>query len=209
MSHLTHLQNGLDQLDCPLDSAQQQQLLDFVALLDKWNKTYNLTAVRDPADMLGQHILDSLSIRPYLHGDHILDVGTGPGLPGIPLAIAEPSKHFVLLDSNSKKTRFMMQAVAELKLANVKVVHARIEAFTTDQAFTSIVSRAFATLADFIKGCQHLCSDNTVLLAMKGKHPADEIAELPMTWAIKAEHELKVPGVTGERRLLEISHDQK
>jgi 16S rRNA (guanine527-N7)-methyltransferase len=198
------LQAGLEQLNCPLESSQQQQLLDFVALLDKWNRVYNLTAVRTPAGMLGQHILDSLSILPYLHGDCILDVGTGAGLPGIPLAIAQPGRSFLLLDSNSKKTRFMKQAVVELKLKNVVVVQARIEAFTSDQAFTSIVSRAFASMADFIYGCAHLCQPQTVLLAMKGKHPADEILTMPSTWQISAEHELQLPGVEGERRLLEI-----
>lgn len=201
------LQAGLDQLDCSLSNTQLQQLLAFVALLEKWNKTYNLTAVRKPADMLGQHLLDSLSILPYLHGSEILDVGTGPGLPGIPLAIAEPDKHFVLVDSNSKKTRFMTQAVAELKLDNVEVVHTRIEAYATDQVFTTIVSRAFATLGDFINGCAHLCASETILLAMKGKHPADEIAELPMTWTIKAEHELQLPGIDAERRVLELGQN--
>lgn len=198
------LKAGLQTLGCSLDESQQQLLLDFVALLDKWNKTYNLTAVRDPAEMISQHILDNLSIRPYLYGDSILDVGTGPGLPGIPLAIVEPEKKFVLLDSNSKKTRFMTQAVAELKLKNIKVVQARIESFTSDQAFTSIVSRAFSSLTDFINGCEHLCQQQTVLLAMKGRHPVDEIAAMPSTWQINAEHELHVPDVEGERRVLEI-----
>ncbi len=200
----TPLQAGLDRLGCALADTQLEQLLGFVALLEKWNKTYNLTAVRKPADMLGQHLLDSLSILPYLHGNNILDVGTGPGLPGIPLAIAKPLGRFVLLDSNSKKTRFMTQAVAELKIDNVEVVHARIESFKTDQVFTTIVSRAFATLSDFINGCAHLCVNETVLLAMKGKHPADEIAELPMTWKVRAEHELQVPGIDAERRVLEL-----
>lgn len=200
---------GLEQLNCPLEQHQHQQLLQYVTLLDKWNQAYNLTAVRDPAQMLGQHILDSLSVRPYLNGKYVLDVGTGPGLPGIPLAIAEPEHQFVLLDSNSKKTRFMTQAVAELKLKNIEVVQSRIESFTSDQAFTTIVSRAFSTLADFINGCAHLCSPDTVLLAMKGKHPVDEIAALPMTWQIKAEHELNVPGVDAKRCVLEIIQNPK
>lgn len=195
---------GLQALGCPLLQDQQQQLLDFVALLHKWNKVYNLTAVRDPAEMIGQHILDSLSIRPCLRGEYILDVGTGAGLPGIPLALVEPGKTFVLLDSNSKKTRFMKQAVAELKIKNITVVQARIEAFTSDQAFTSIVSRAFASMADFINGCEHLCQPHTVLLAMKGKHPADEILTMPSTWQISAERILQVPGVEAERRILEL-----
>lgn len=200
----SRLQQGLKSLGYILDESQQRQLLDLLVLLNKWNRVYNLTAVRNPAEMLSQHIFDSLSIRPFLHGHQILDVGSGAGLPGLPLAIAEPQRQFVLLDSNSKKTRFMNQAVAELKLANVQVRQARVEEYRPEHVFTSIVSRAFATLADFINGCAHLCSPETVLLAMKGRHPADEIAALPDTWEIRAEHELHVPGVAGERRLLEI-----
>jgi 16S rRNA (guanine527-N7)-methyltransferase len=198
------LQQGLDSLQCLLGDTGQGQLLQLVDLLDKWNRVYNLTAIRNPADMLAQHIFDSLSIRPFLHDDHILDVGSGAGLPGLPLAIAEPQREFVLLDSNSKKTRFINQAIAELQLANVSVVQARVEAYRPDASFSCIVSRAFATLGDFINGCAHLCSQETVLLAMKGRHPQDEIAAMPDTWVVSAEHELSVPGVTGERRCLEI-----
>lgn len=198
------LLSGLKQLGCPLDPGQQRLCLEFIALLDKWNRVYNLTAIREPEKMIGQHLLDSLSVRPYLQGTRILDVGAGAGLPGIPLAIAEPDRQFVLLDSNAKKTRFMTHAISHLHLANAEVVHTRIESFSSDQPFTTIVSRAFASLADFVHGCEHLCSDSTLLLAMKGRHPADEITALPRTWQIKAEHELKVPGLNAERRVLEI-----
>ena len=204
MSFSHTLQTGLAQLDCVLDAAQQQQLLDYLALLDKWNRAYNLTAVRDPLKMVPLHLLDSLSIRPYLQGQQVLDVGTGAGLPGIPLAVAEPDRQFVLLDSNGKKTRFVLQAAQALGLNNVEVVQSRIETYTAVQPFDSIMSRAFATLADFIQGCAHLLAPGGQLLAMKGKHPADELAALPAGWQCSAEHVLKVPGIEAERRLLKI-----
>ncbi|MGD8514436.1 MAG: 16S rRNA (guanine(527)-N(7))-methyltransferase RsmG [Granulosicoccaceae bacterium] len=204
MSLSDSLQDGLAQLGCALGAAQQQQLLEYLALLDKWNRAYNLTAVRVPADMVPQHLLDSLSIRPYLYGEHVLDVGTGAGLPGIPLAVAEPDRQFVLLDSNGKKTRFVLQAAATLGLHNVEVVHGRIEGYEAAQPFDTIMSRAFATLADFINGCAHLLAPHGHLLAMKGKHPADELAQLPGGWQCMAEHELAVPGIAAERRVLEI-----
>jgi 16S rRNA (guanine527-N7)-methyltransferase len=204
MSLSDSLNAGLAQLKCVLDVGQQQQLLDYLALLARWNRAYNLTAVRDPARMMPLHLLDSLSIRPFLDGERVLDVGTGAGLPGIPLAVAEPRRQFVLLDSNGKKTRFVLQAVTTLGLQNVEVVQSRVEHYKSDSLFDTIMSRAFATLADFIQGCSHLLAPQGQLLAMKGKHPADELASLPDGWQCAAEHELVVPGVEAERRLLKI-----
>lgn len=207
MSLLAPLRSGLAHLGCVLDDAQQQQLLDYLALLDKWNHTYNLTAVRNPVDMLPQHLFDSLSIRPLLLGRRVLDVGSGAGLPGIPLAVAEPGRQFVLLDSNGKKTRFLFHVVTSLGLDNVDVVQGRVESFEALWPFDTIVSRAFASLADFINGCGRLLAADGQLLAMKGRHPAAELAELSGLapgWVVQAEHELQVPGVDAERRVLQI-----
>jgi 16S rRNA (guanine527-N7)-methyltransferase len=190
-------------MQCALDGDQQSALLGYLALLEKWNKVYNLTAVRDPAQMVPQHLLDALSIRPYLHGERILDVGTGAGLPGIPLAIAEPQREFVLLDSALKRTRFVTQAVAELGLKNVEVVQARIEDYQPTALFDTITSRAFTATGDFVAATGHLLADNGRLLAMKGKLPEQEINSLPDQWVCEV-HKLAVPGVIGERHILLI-----
>jgi 16S rRNA (guanine527-N7)-methyltransferase len=190
-------------MQCALDGDQQAALLAYLALLEKWNKVYNLTAVRDPAQMVPQHLLDALSIRPYLFGTRILDVGTGAGLPGIPLAIAEPDRDFVLLDSALKRTRFVTQAVGELGLQNVEVVQARVEDFQPARLFDTITSRAFTATEDFVTATAHLLVANGRLLAMKGKLPEQEINKLPKQWTCEA-HKLVVPGVVGERHVLQI-----
>ena len=197
-------------LECPLDV--QAQLLDYVRLLDKWNRVYNLTAVRDPAEMVTRHILDSLTVFPFLDrslkGERILDVGTGAGLPGIPLALlsaqTHPERRFVLLDSNSKKTRFMQQAVAELGLDNVQVVHARTEAFQSEQGqgFDVVVSRAFASVADMLAGAGRHCTPEGVILAMKGADPAAELVDLDTGFVVEQVHRLVVPGLDEERHLV-------
>lgn len=206
MSLASALAQGLQTMQCALDGDQQSALLGYISLLEKWNKVYNLTAVRDPAQMVPQHLLDALSIRPYLSGKHILDVGTGAGLPGIPLAIAEPERKFVLLDSAMKRTRFVTQAVGELGLKNVEVVQARIEDYQPKALFDTITSRAFTATSDFVAATGHLLADNGQLLAMKGKLPQQEINSLPKQWACEA-HKLAVPGVVGERHVLLIKQN--
>lgn len=206
MSLANALAQGLHAMQCDLDGDQQSALLAYLSLLEKWNKVYNLTAVRDPEQMVPQHLLDALSIRPYLSGKRILDVGTGAGLPGIPLAIAEPEYEFVLLDSALKRTRFVTQAVGELGLKNVEVVQSRIADYQPAELFDTITSRAFTATEDFVAATGHLLADKGQLLAMKGKLPEQEINNLPDQWSCKA-HKLDVPGVVGERHLLVIKQN--
>ena len=161
----TLLQQGCDDLEVCIAASQRQQLLEYVALLAKWNKAYNLTAVRDEAQMVVRHLLDSLAVVPYLTGKRLIDVGTGAGLPGIPLAILFPEREFHLLDSNGKKTRFLTQVKNELGLTNLQVVNSRVEAFEPGQPFDGITSRAFASLADFTQLTRHLGTEQTRWLA--------------------------------------------
>ena len=149
--HAQELIQGAQQLNIALSESQQEQLLQYLGLLIKWNKAYNLTAVRNPDEMVSRHLLDSLSVVDCVqkYGDHWLDVGSGGGMPGVPLAILFPERQFTLLDSNGKKTRFLTQVKLELKLDNLQVIHSRVEAYTPEQAFTGIISRAFSSLEDF------------------------------------------------------------
>jgi 16S rRNA (guanine527-N7)-methyltransferase len=201
------LSNGLRQssLAQPLDEKQQAKLIKYVELLDKWNKTYNLTAVRKPEQMVTRHLLDSLTICPYLRGKSILDVGTGAGLPGIPLAITFPKRHFTLLDSNNKKTRFVVQAVSELELPNVDVVQSRVEEYKPDTLFDTITTRAYSAIGVMVEQTSHLMAKDGVFLAMKGANPIAEIDELSSNFAVKESHVINVPGLEEERHLLEIS----
>ncbi len=201
------LKAGLDALALELDAGQQEQLLAFLGLLAKWNQAYNLTAVREPGEMVSRQLLDSLSVLPWVQADHLLDVGAGGGLPGIPLAIALPQRRFTLLDSNSKKTRFLTQCVLELKLANVEVIHGRAEACEPGVQYRQISSRAFTALANLVHWCGHLLAEDGEFLAMKGQFPDDEVAALPAGWRVRAHHPLQVPGCTGERHLLIIDRD--
>lgn len=203
-AHAAELARGAAQLGVQLTSAQQEQLLAYLALLIKWNKAYNLTAVRDPDEMVSRHLLDSLSIVAFVRaaGDNWLDVGSGGGMPGIPLAILFPERRFTTLDSNGKKTRFQTQVKLELKLANLEVVHSRVEEFRPAQPFAGIVSRAFSSLADFAHWTRHLGDADTRWLAMKGQYPHDELAALPADFRVEAEHVLQVPGCQGQRHLL-------
>ena len=200
------LSKGLRQLNLAqsLDEKQQSSLIKYVELLDKWNKTYNLTAVRKPEQMVTRHLLDSLSICPYIRGKHILDVGTGAGLPGIPLAIMFPDKQFTLLDSNNKKTRFVTQAVSELELPNVDVVQSRVENFQFPELFDTITTRAYSAIGEMVKQTSHLLASGGVFLAMKGVNPVAEIDEMSEKYAVKENHVIKVPGLEEERHLLEI-----
>ena len=207
--HAQELTQGAKQLNVVLSEQQQEQLLQYLGLLIKWNKAYNLTAVRNPDEMVSRHLLDSLSVVEYVqqYGDNWLDVGSGGGMPGVPLAIIFPERKLTLLDSNGKKTRFLTQVKLELGLHNLEVIHSRAEAFTPEQAFSGIISRAFSSLADFSNWTRHLGNLQTRWLAMKGVQPDDELQALPDDFVLDACHTLKVPGCQGQRHLL-ILHRQ-
>ena len=197
------LEAGLRQLG--LDAALAEPLLAYLALLARWNATYNLTAIRDPREMLVKHLLDSLAMHAHLDGIGTLaDLGTGPGLPGIPLAIARPGLQVTLVESNGKKARFLREAVRQLKLGNAGVVESRIEAFDAPGRFDAITARALATLPQILALGGHLLGAGGRLLAMKGVYPADEIAALPDGWVLAATHPLRVPGLDADRHLAEI-----
>jgi len=200
---MTTLADGLERLGLALPAAAQQKLLDYVALVQKWNKVYNLTAVRDSEKMLTHHLLDSLAVAPHVaQAQTLLDVGSGAGLPGIPLAIALPGTHFTLLDSNHKKAAFLRQAVMELRLVNVTVVCERAEKVQLKQQFNVVVSRAFSDLPEFVERAGRLVAAGGTLLAMKGVHPADEIAHLNGDFQLSGVTPLKVPGLDAERHLV-------
>lgn len=195
---------GVNALGLTLNDDQLSLLCDFVGLLDKWNKAYNLTAVRDVNQMVPMHILDSLAIAPLITGATLLDVGTGPGLPGIPLAIAQPQRQFVLLDSNIKKTRFVQQAVLELGLPNVQVMHARVEEYQPSAPFDTVTARAFAPLARMLPQVGgHVAADGCVL-AMKSQRADEELEQAPQGWRLEETIELEVPGVLGARCALRL-----
>lgn len=198
---LAKLDRLLAQTDLNLSSGQKQQLLDFVALLDKWNKAYNLTSVRDPNEMVVKHIMDSLVVSPHLHGEQFIDVGTGPGLPGIPLAITHPEKQFVLLDSLGKRITFIKNAVRQLGLNNVEAVQSRVEAYQGRQ-FDGVLSRAFASLKDMTDWCYHLPNASGRFYALKGQYHAEELAEISKPVALVDVIKLTVPELVGERHLV-------
>jgi len=193
---------GLEEMGLDLDPATQSSLLSYVALMQKWNKVYNLTAVRDPEKMVTQHLLDSLAVLPHLVGRRVIDVGTGPGLPGIPLALVNPALEVTLLDSNHKKTSFLRQACLELGLNNTTVVCERVEAWRPEEKYDVVISRAFSDLAEFASLALHLCSDTGLMLAMKGIYPYEELTRLPATVALQGVELLKVPGLDAERHLV-------
>ena len=193
--------------DAPPPAVLAEPLLAFLKLLVKWNKAYNLTAVRDPAQMVGQHLLDSLAVARLVKPARVLDAGTGAGLPGIPLALALPGCHFTLLDSNAKKTRFVTQVVAELKLFNVTVVQSRVEEFAPAQRFSTVVSRAFASIDEMLRRTGHLCDKHGVILAMKGRFPDAELQTLPAGFRVEAVYPLTVPGLQAERHVVILQSD--
>ena len=200
--------SGLNSLDCILDEAQVAKLKQYVDLLNRWNKTYNLTSVRDPKDMIPLHIFDSLIVADLIKGDNCLDVGSGGGLPTIPLAIMQPERQFSALDTNGKKTRFIQQAVIELGLKNVQVVHERVEKWQADTPFDAIISRAFASIHDFVSSSSMHLADGGTMYAMKGQYPTAEMQYLPKDFMLSNSHELRVPSVEGERHLLEITREK-
>ncbi len=196
-------------VDLQLDPALETPLLDYLSLLLRWNRTYNLTAVRDPHEMITKHLLDSLAMHPYVDGlaragGALADLGTGAGLPGIPLAIAKPGLRVTLVESAGKKARFMREAVRQLKLADVQVAESRIEALDMPGAFDAITARALATLPLLVEWGGPLLKPDGRLLAMKGVEPAEEIAALPAGWAVEAVHPLRVPGLPAQRHLVVV-----
>lgn len=187
-----------------LDASARDALIDYILLLARWNRSFNLTAVRDPLSMVPRHLLDSLAVLPHLHVGPVLDAGTGAGLPGIPLAIARPDLAFTLLDANGKKTRFVRQAVITLGLDNVDVVQHRLEAYRPERKFATMVARALAATADLVRASRHLCADGGTLLAMKGRTADAETVALGNPAVAIAIHSLSVPFLDGERTLIEM-----
>lgn len=183
-------------------------LARFLRLLDKWNKAFNLTAVRDPQEMIARHVLDSISAQPYLHGVSILDVGTGAGLPGIPLALVDPLRQFSLLDSGGKKVRFVRHAVGELAIGNVSVVHERVEDYEPADSFDTVLCRAFTSTGDFARRCGHLAAGGGRLVAMKGRFPEQELSSLPVGWEAVDVAAIHVPGLAGERHMVVLQRHE-
>lgn len=192
---------GTQDLGLTLTSHQQDQLLAYLELLQKWNSAYNLTAVREPSQMVTRHLLDSLAIAPWIMGGRYIDVGTGGGLPGVPLSAMFPDREFHLLDSNGKKMRFLFQVKTALGLDNMVVHQARVESFTVEKPFDGVLSRAFASLENMLGGCRHLVADNGQLLAMKGTCPEQEIEAVRGDCDVQV-YPLAVPGLAEERHLL-------
>jgi 16S rRNA (guanine527-N7)-methyltransferase len=203
MSLTTDLQALLAKTTLQVSEQQVQLLIQYVELLHKWNKAYNLTSVRDPQQMLVKHIMDSLMVGEVLQGNHFIDVGTGPGLPGIPLAILYPERNFVLLDSLGKRITFLRQVVFQLKLTNVEPVKARIEEYQTETPFDGVLSRAFSSLDDMVSWCSHLVTiEQGQFFALKGQYPTDELAQLPENIKLVSSHEIIVPELVGERHVI-------
>ena len=195
-------QRALREQHLELEAGELDRLSRYLQLLYEANENVNLTAVRDPQEAWNRHLLDSLSILPYIQGERWLDVGSGGGMPGVMLAIMFPARRFTLLDSNGKKTRFLTQVKTELGLTNLEVINSRVEAFNVEQPFDGITSRAFASLADFTHLTRHLGSPDTRWLAMKGVYPEDELAAMPVDFQLESSAQLQVPGCVGSRHLL-------
>jgi len=194
------------QTDLEVSSHQREQLVGYVEMLNKWNKAYNLTSVRDPQEMLVKHIMDSIIVSTHLQGERFIDVGTGPGLPGIPLAIMNPTKQFCLLDSLGKRIRFIKQVLHELKIDNVNPIQSRVEEYQPEEKFDGVLSRAFASITDMVEWCHHLPkADTGNFLALKGQLPQDEIDQLPEWCSVTDIKALNVPQLEGERHLVILS----
>jgi 16S rRNA (guanine527-N7)-methyltransferase len=204
MSVSEALARGLEELQLALPSDGLTKLVRYLALIEKWNRVYNLTAVRRVEDMISHHVLDSLAVVPHVQGATLLDVGSGAGLPGIPLAIARPGMAVTLLESSHKKSAFLNQAVIELELANAQVVNARAESWQPPQPYDVVISRAFSDLAEFLALAGRFCATGGVLAAMKGVHPYEELAQVHAAFETSAVIPLKVPGLTAERHLVLI-----
>ncbi|MBL4630564.1 MAG: 16S rRNA (guanine(527)-N(7))-methyltransferase RsmG [Paraglaciecola sp.] len=201
---LTVLQDSLKNSQLVVTEKQQLKLIHFVMMMNKWNKTYNLTSVRDPHQMVIKHIVDSIVVAPFLDKTRYIDVGTGAGLPGIPLAIMCPDKQFILLDSLGKRVRFMKQVAYELKIDNIQPVQSRVEDFVATEEIDGVLSRAFASLKDMLHWCQHLVDSHGVFLALKGQLSTNELDELPLGFILQETIKLDVPGLEGERHIVKI-----
>ena len=202
MSLAAKLAEGVAELGLALPRQAEARLLEYLALLHKWNRIYNLTAVRETSRMVSQHLLDCLAVAPHVQADEILDVGSGPGLPGIPLAVAAPRAHVTLLESSQKKTAFLQQAKLELKLDNVAVVCERVENWRPGRTYGVVISRAFSDLAEFVNLAGRHAAPGGRLAAMKGIYPHEEITQLPAGWALESAVPLSVPGLRARRHLL-------
>lgn len=207
---MTTLLDGARALALDLDEAQLAKLVAHLDLLDEWNTRFNLTAIRDRSAQLSKHLLDSLTVLPYLQGERIADVGSGAGFPGIPLAIVEPHRHFALIESTGKKCRFLEHVRDTLQLGNVEVVQSRAESYQPEIRFDTVIARAVGPLADLVKVAGALVVGGGRLLAMKGRYPQDELAARLSGWKVAAVHPLTVPGLGEERHLVELcrSHDR-
>lgn len=199
------LKEGLIELDVEVTSQQIERLIQYVTLLEKWNKIYNLTAIRDPKEMLVKHLLDSLAVVPHITGNRLIDVGTGGGLPGIPLAIMFPNKQIDLLDSNSKKTRFLIQAKAELNLLNSLIIHDRVENYQPDVLYDGVISRAFASMDDMLHWTDHLLKEGGFWWAMKAQKEFENLNVFSGKERVQDIIELSIPGLQAERMLLKIT----
>ena len=198
------LANGAAEIGLSLGRGERDKLLEYLALLEKWNQVYNLTAIRDREKMVSGHLLDCLAVIPYVTGTRVLDAGSGAGFPGIPIALARPDIQVVLLDSNHKKAAFLRQAVADLQLNNATVVCERVETWLAGEKFDCIISRAFAEIAEFIALTGHLLAPGGVFAAMKGVHPYEEIERLRANFRVRQVHAFAVPGLGAERHLVMI-----
>jgi 16S rRNA (guanine527-N7)-methyltransferase len=201
---------GAAQFGIALSDNDAARLLRLLDELDDWNQRMNLTAIRERPQQITKHLLDSLSIQPHLVGERIVDIGTGAGFPGLPLAVANPQRRFTLVDATAKKLKFVAHAAQVLGLGNVETVHTRAEAFRPKERFHCVLSRAVGPVATFVKWSGHLCAGGGRLLAMKGRAPPEELEGLPSGWKVAAVHRLNVPGLDEERRLVELcrSHDK-
>lgn len=201
----TLLMTGANAMGLALETAAVETLLRLVDELESVNLHFNLTAIRDRPGMLRKHVLDSLSLQPYLRGSRLADVGTGAGFPGLPLAIVNPGRRFALIEATGKKARFVQQTALRLGCANVEVVHARAETYRPPERFDTVMARALASLADFVAYGGHLCTPGGRLLAMKGRRPDEEVSGVPKSFRVIAVHRLKLPGLDDERHLVELS----
>jgi 16S rRNA (guanine527-N7)-methyltransferase len=203
MTLITDLKALLAKTTLQVSEQQVELLIQYVELLHKWNKAYNLTSVRDPKQMLVKHIMDSLMVGDVLEGKNFIDVGTGPGLPGIPLAILYPERNFVLLDSLGKRITFLRQVVFQLKLTNVQPIKARVEEYNGEIPFDGVLSRAFSSLNDMVSWCSHLVTiEHGQFFALKGQYPTDELEQLPKNIEIVSNHKITVPELVGERHVI-------
>ena len=204
---LEKLNQLLAQTSIELTQLQKQQLVKYVELLNKWNKAYNLTSVRDPNEMMVKHILDSLVVAQHLPGKHYIDVGTGPGLPGVVLAIALPDTQFILLDSLGKRVRFLTQVKHELGLSNISPVQSRVEDFQPPVKLDGVLSRAFASLQDMVDWCSHLIDSSGKFIALKGQYPEEELTCLPQNIKFEQDISLEVPQLNAQRHLIILKKD--